>query len=427
MTQTLYKNHGKNVGHWSISIREATDTEAFLSIQHAKTLDGKLTTSEVKVVGKNIGRANETTPEEQAKREMESRIKKQLDKGYVRTLEEAKAPATNALGLTQPMLADRWDKRKAKLTPFDLHYSSIQPKLDGNRMLTQGGKAWTRGGQLRTTVDHILKELKDAGLDAHGLDGELYIHGVRLQDINSLIKKYRPSQNPELPEERTGHLPPELVALLGTEDLEFHVYDIFSTNLSFPDRYDLLARHLPRDLPHVRLVPTYALRNGDEDNKSLDEVFDLVGSWHNDFVAKGYEGAVVRLSHGLYESKRSKSLLKVKEFQDAEFKVVGVEERQSRSAEVSSRFCDWLKHNYGLEIDAQDSVATVRSGVWVLETEDGTRFNTTIHGDMWEKHKFFTEALEGEHIGKMLTVRYIYKSSDGIPQIPIALQFREND
>ena len=34
------------------------------------------------VQGKNIGRSNETSPEQQAELEAESRYKKQLDKGY---------------------------------------------------------------------------------------------------------------------------------------------------------------------------------------------------------------------------------------------------------------------------------------------------------------------------------------------------------
>lgn len=428
-TVTLYKNHGKTVGIWSISIAETSLPECKLLIQHAKSLDGKVVNSSVSVKGKNIGRANETTAYEQAQKELESRVKKQLDKGYVRTQEEAKAPATNALGLQQPMLAARWDQRKDKLSPFDLHHSCIQPKLDGNRMLAQGGKAWTRGGKMRATVDHILKEIESAGLEDFGLDGELYIHGVKLQDINSLIKKFRPSQHPDLPSNPTGHYSPELVAQLGTDDLEFHVYDIFGTNLTYPDRLDLLAKCIPSTLPHVKLVPTYALRGGDEDRASLDDVFALVDSKHEEFVAKGYEGAVVRLSHGLYEAKRSLQLLKVKDFVDAEFEIVGVEERQACSTEVSTAFVEKLTRVYGFDaVSMVDSgVIHLRSGVWVLRTPDGKTFNTTIQGDMFEKHKFFTEALEGNHLGRMLTVRYIYLSTEGIPQIPVARQFRECD
>lgn len=428
-TVTLYKNHGKTIGIWSISIAGESSLECKLLIQHAKSLDGKVVNSSVNVKGKNIGRANETTAYEQAQKELASRVKKQLDKGYVRTQEEAKAPATNALGLQQPMLAARWDQRKAKLSPFDLHHSCIQPKLDGNRMLAQGGKAWTRGGKIRTTVDHILKELADAGLEGLGLDGELYIHGVRLQDINSLVKKFRPSQHPNLPSNLTGHYSPELVAQLGTDDLEFHVYDVFSTDLTYPDRLDLLAKRIPHNLPHVKLVPTYALRGGDEDRASLDDVFASVDRKHEEFVANGYEGAVVRLSHGIYEAKRSLQLLKVKDFVDAEFEIVGVEERQASSTEVSTAFVEELTRVYGFDAATMvdSGVIHLRSGVWVLRTADGKTFNTTIQGDMFEKHKFFTEALEGNYLGRMLTVRYIYLSTEGIPQIPVALQFREND
>ena len=77
------------------------------------------------VQGKNIGRANETTPEQQAELEAESRYKKQLDKGYRSTKEElVELPLL-------PMLAADYLKQghRIKYPCFG------SPKMDGVRCL----------------------------------------------------------------------------------------------------------------------------------------------------------------------------------------------------------------------------------------------------------------------------------------------------
>ena len=58
-----------------------------LIIVHGKE-GGKMQTKREIVKGKNIGRANETTPAEQAELEAMSRWRKQIDKGYRETKEE---------------------------------------------------------------------------------------------------------------------------------------------------------------------------------------------------------------------------------------------------------------------------------------------------------------------------------------------------
>lgn len=63
-------------------------------------------------------------------------------------------------------------------------------------------------------------------------------------------------------------------------------------------------------------------------------------------------------------------------------------------------------------------------GIWQLETRDGMSFTATMQGDMWEKNRLLNEAKE--HLGKMLTVKYHYYSKDGVPQLPVALRFRED-
>ena len=51
----------------------------------------------------------------------------------------------------------------------------------------------------------------------------------------------------------------------------------------------------------------------------------LIDKYHDAFLADGYEGSILRLDLGPYENKRSKQLLKKKDFIDEEFKIVGAE------------------------------------------------------------------------------------------------------
>lgn len=394
MSETiLFKNHGKSIGWWRIESEFLGDSadEARLNISYAKSMDGKATSSVVTVKGKNIGRANETTPISQANKEMESRIKKQLDKGYVRTEKEATAPATNALGRQQPMLADRWDKRSDSLAIEDLQNAVIQPKLDGNRMLAKGGEAWSRQGKLRTTVDHILQEIKAAGLEDLGLDGELYIHGESLQTINSFIKRMQD----------------------GTLRLEFHVYDLFDEDGDYIERSKKLFQRIPEDLQFIKVVPTYALTGGEE--LTLEEIKAAVQEHTDRFISDAYEGGVVRLANYEYTGKRSRGLLKVKPMQDAEFKIVGHHEGQPRITTDT-------EYKGGVVVLKNDRIPR---GIWDCVTADGKEFSVTMQGDMHENAALLEEA--EKHYGKMLTVQYFCYSAGGVPQLPVALQFREND
>lgn len=195
-TANLYKNHGKDIGIWSA--RAFNDGE--VRIEHSKTLLGKRTEKIYHAEPKNVGKANETTAGEQAVLEVQSRERKQLDKGYVRTLDEAQQPVTNAMGLEPPMLATPLEKVKPGSIDWDSAF--VQPKLDGHRALYKDGVLYSRQGK-ELNLPHIVEAIESTGLKHLHLDGEIYLHGLPLQEISKLIKKERPE----------------------TKDLQYHIYD----------------------------------------------------------------------------------------------------------------------------------------------------------------------------------------------------------
>lgn len=370
---TLYKNHKGTIGGWKIQAVVEEEylhgSPAKLVISHTKVIGGKPVTKEVPVEGKNRGRANETTPGQQAVLELDSRVNKQIDKGYVRTPEEATAPATNSLGLKKPMLAHPIDKVKPE--SIDWSNAFAQPKLDGHRCLANGILYSRQGKEI--LLPHIREALGDYGLLDKGLDGELYIHGELLQDIGSLIKKPREE----------------------SKQLQYHVYDIMR-DAPYSERRaeldELLYNVTGSDSP-IRLVPTVQVA----DRSALNDL-------HTEWLADGYEGSILR--HGLagYEDdKRSQSLLKVKDFTDEEFEVIGVERGTP---------------NGQFEVP-----------VWVLrnphgQTDKTKEFRATAAGTKEQKHAQWE--MRHTYIGRQLTVQHFGLSKDGGILLPVALRWRED-
>ncbi|MFW3388479.1 UNVERIFIED_CONTAM: hypothetical protein RF648_21055, partial [Kocuria sp. CPCC 205274] len=83
--------------HWIVEVEDDV-----ITVRHGQ-LGGKMQEQITICTGKNIGRSNETTPEQQALLEAESKYNKQIDKCYRPTQEEAKS-----VGEVLPMLAKNY-------------------------------------------------------------------------------------------------------------------------------------------------------------------------------------------------------------------------------------------------------------------------------------------------------------------------------
>lgn len=117
----LYKTSStKKELEWLIGVIPHEDNTATIRTIHGQ-VNGQLQTTDLLISkGKNIGKANETTPYEQAAFEAESKWKKQQDKNY----SEQRGGKSKSLS---PMLAHTYEDQLHKVT----FPSFIQPKLDG--------------------------------------------------------------------------------------------------------------------------------------------------------------------------------------------------------------------------------------------------------------------------------------------------------
>lgn len=295
-TQTFWALKNENVGdkvgnkkYWIGHV--ATDGVDWYTLTTfwQETSDGsdskKQTSAATRVTQKNVGKANETSLEQQAYSELNSIVNKQRDKKYRLEGEELDSQGKN---YPLPMLAHVYEDKKHKVK-FPVF---AQPKYDGMRVLSDGNEMWSRKGKLMIPqiVEHLL-------FDTQGyiLDGELIMpEDCHFQDSMSAAKCYDPKLSPRL---------------------LFRVYDVMISDKVFSERFEILKKIVQDAPPGVVLSETVLLHS---------EV-ELV-AYHVEKEEQGWEGSIVRTNEQGYEiNKRTNQLLKKKSFKDDEFEVIGVE------------------------------------------------------------------------------------------------------
>lgn len=334
---------------------------------------------------KNVGRANERNRLQQAIFEAEREHTKKLERyGQPAESPDLKHP------LLYPMRAtDRKkitaDKTTGKKYSYPIY---VQPKLDGERRVAfrmTGGDVvmYTRDFKMTSespTILRIYEELKPifAALDSRiYLDGELYVHGLQMQDIHSL-------------------------ASAGNADgrLEYHIYDCFRPDRpkdTFEERWAYLSEF--KDGDYVKFVTTHLVA----DEREEDRLFEM-------YISKKlkYEGIMLRVLPNLYtfgtvkEQCRSRQLLKRKPNVDEEFEVV-----------------DYTSGKNGRATDAL---------IWICQLPDGTTFKATPLGSTEDRRALFREcesAFDEKYKGRMLKVQFTGKSKKGVPKTAYSAGFRD--
>ena len=326
------------------------------------------------VFPKNVGKANETTQEEQAIKEAESLYELKLkSENFFESAEDI-----DNIGFQPPMLAKKFEGFSQDKEYF------VQPKLDGVRMNISFNfkknniEALSRRNNEFYTVNHIINSLHD-WLNEHPtihLDGELYNHELH-DDFNKIVSLVR-KKNISNEDEK------EIIRYV-----KYYIYDCWDdsdTNLVFSERQEILAELKSLNLPYIEIVPTNKI------NPNMEEL----NSFFENYINNGYEGAIVREDEP-YEHKRSKHLLKYKSFEDSEFKVIDICEGKGSRANVA--------------------------GYVILDLGDGKTCKSNIKGGI----DFCRELLENKekYIGKMATINYFEKTNDGSLRFPYLKCFRD--
>jgi DNA ligase-1 len=276
---------------WSIFYSVNKDGTYTIKTEHGQ-INGKMIIHESIIKeGKNKGKKNETSIEEQTILEVKRDWDKKRKQGY-RTTQDINTISNTII--IKPMLAMEF-KNKATYPIW------IQPKLDGVRCLIylKGANIvfQSRQNTIYEPFTHLLPEIKlllSKMPENTILDGELYTHGLGFETITSMVRR-----------SKTRH--PDLYKL------KYCLYDFKSEkDILYKERMETLNNaYNNHTFSCVNLIETKIAKNSED--------IELL---HDYYTKQGYEGIMLR-NNAIYKDGRTKDLLKYKKFFDAEFKVVG--------------------------------------------------------------------------------------------------------
>ena len=316
--------------------------------------------------GKNIGKANEKTPAEQAHFEAERSCRKKMDKGYKmasgKLTQISKTAKETFHDVPEPMLAIDVSKEKHAHKLNQITHVDIQAKLDGTRMLfnRKTKKMYSRRRKEIIALPGFEKQIADAFAhldpEIEWIDGELYSHELSFNELQSILRKSK-------------SIDPEKV-----NTIEYHVFDVMNK-----DPWEIRREWLKAIMQStfVKVVPSKTVKVSE------------IKKYHDQFVEQGYEGIMLRTLTGLYQNKRSNELMKFKVFFDEEFKITNVHHAEHNANKLGAIEC----------ITKEGVVFTARPAMTDTEKDE-----------IWKNRK--------KYIGKWATVKFQEKTEAGAPRFP---------
>ena len=367
------------IREWVIKVEPQPDKTALI-VSEAGIIGMKYTKSSRHIKkGKNIGKSNETTAVQQAISEAQSMWQKRVDSGMLQDKDAAETHEP-----VFPMLAHRFADHGDKRVRYPAY---VQTKLDGVRCIAcvDNGRVRliSRKNKEFNFLEHIREDILALGLrDGFYLDGELFTKELSFEEIVGLCRKDKRITETE----RKKML-----------KIKYHVYDcidMHNKQLSFEERHHLLTGTVYRHKLNVVLVETRLAK----DFNQVNEYYDIF------YNGQGYEGAMVRNAkdspYGI--NKRSYDLLKMKEFEDSEFEIIGFKEATGNDAGTIVWLCKDSKSN-GHEFDVRPKATReVRGELFQAAKNDFSQFK-----------------------GKQLTVQYQGLTNGDIPRFPVGIGIRD--
>ena len=232
--------------------------------------------------------------------------------------------------------------------------------IDGQLSLT------SRGGEYYPLIPHLEEQIKQAMefLQTGCLNGELYIHGEHLQDIQSAVKK-------------PNKLSPKL---------QFHIFELPTINQTYSIKSTLFGKlNATLSLSHVIGITPISVDSHED-----------VARWYNIHMLSRFEGSVIYNSDAMYEfNVRSSQVLKYKGTLDLEVKLL----------------------SYNVDKNGHPVFNAIYNG---------KEFKVKPKGTDTERKDIISN-FESQYKDKWYTIEYETFSKDGVPQKPIGLGLRDCD
>lgn len=283
----------------------------------------------------------------------------------------------------KPMLADSVDN--VNLLSFPLYAS---PKLDGIRAVVIDGVLLSRN--LKPIPNkHVQKMFGDKRWN--GLDGELICGDPGAKDAFRATTK-------------------AVMSIEGTPDVRFYVFDDFSHHHgTFKSRQEQLNKRA--------LLKTFQRWPS-----TIIETVQALNAFEEDCLKSGFEGVMIRSASGPYKFGRSTlregHLLKLKQFEDGEAEVIGIEEQMHNGNVAEKDNLGRTKrstHKAGKSGLNTLGALVVRDIKTKVEFNIGSGFDAATRRDLWELPP----------LGKIVKYRYFPTGSKDKPRFPVFVGFRD--
>lgn len=355
---------------WQTCVVEQAGGTATIFTFHGY-IDGKITFKPKNVLkGKNLGKSNETNPFQQACSDARSTFNKKVDKKYIEEI-----PSVDYVSdILLPMLAQKIKEYLHKI----IYPCMTQVKLNGVRCLskkiseTEINYTSRNFKSYNNTLFHLTPYLLPIMEIGEIFDGEIYLHGWTFQKILRHVKKLRPD----------------------TPRLQYWIYDVANKETAIA-RNAHYKSVIPADHSHLIAVPT---------NVATD--YETIERQHKYNISGGFEGTIIRNANAYYKfDYRSTDLLKMKDFLDAEFEIVGFE------VEIIP------------EVLEDKTIVEHQAVIFVCEVPGVGTFTVRPRGSVQRRVRWYNDRLN--LLGKPLTVRYAELTEDGLPFHGVGLAIRD--
>lgn len=272
-------------------------------------------------------------------------------------------------------LAESYDDKTAKVVTFDGNWLCSR-KLDGCRCLAiidgDGNiKMMSRQGKEFLVLQKLIDNLKTLGLTNFVLDGEICIVDENGdEDFTSIMKEIRRKDH-------TIERPKYIIF----DGLPLSDFEAKYSSVPLINRLINLLNIIPKNNPYFSLLHQKRLNSKEE--------FD---AFRKRAADGGWEGLILR-KNAAYQGKRSKDMLKVKEFIDDEYVVTNVTMGPFRH----------IDNITGLEVETE-----LLSRVEIIHKGNPVGVGS---GFSLDQRKYYHQNPH-EIIGKTITVRYFEESND---------------
>lgn len=255
----------------------------------------------------------------------------------------------------------------------------VQPKYDGIRCRAVPISTGQTGNDylllsseenILYSVPHLNTALGNIGLHSE-LDGELYNHSMRFEEITSITS-------------RTVNISSDCM------NIQFHIFDIIN------DQPQMKRLTMIENLRHlssfIKVAPFWLC-------ESLDDIMRV----YDKIINQGYEGIIVRHYLAPYERKRSTMVMKFKPKKSDEYEIIGYKEELSN-----------------------EKVSKNRLGALICLSNDGNSFNVGSGFTASQRDSLWNR--RDQLVGKRAQINYQHLTSGKkVPRFPVFVNILDGD